>query len=122
MLAFSQKIAWPPGFQIIFCDLKTVICLVHDFQTLFGFGIFVIRNQDAVGLLGASTDTSAQLMKLTQTKAFGVFDHHDDRIGYIDADLDDGGGYQQLDFSGGKSIHDAFFVLRAHFSMRTPTR
>ena len=35
------------------------------------------------GLLRASADPAAQLMQLAESKALGVFHHHDDCVGYI---------------------------------------
>ena len=57
-------------------------------------------------------------MQLAESKALGVFHHHDDCVGYIHTDLNDGGGHQQLDFTSGKSGHDGFTFLRAHFAVQ----
>ena len=44
----------------------------------------------------AAPDPAAQLVQLREAEALGVLDHHDRRLGHVDADLDHGGGDQHL--------------------------
>ena len=37
----------------------------------------------------AAPDATAQLVKLRETEALGMLDHHQAGVGHIDADLDD---------------------------------
>ena len=59
----------------------------------------LLGDQDAVALVGAAADASAQLVQLREAEALGVLDDHDGGVGNVDADFDDGGGDQDVDFA-----------------------
>ena len=49
-------------------------------------------------------------MQLRQAKPFGVLDHHHGRTRDVDADLDDGGGDQDLGLAPGEPLHGGVLV------------
>ena len=59
-------------------------------------------------------------MQLRQSKALGVFDDHDVGIGHIDADLDDGGGDQNLQLIAAKILHHRHFFRCGHLAVQQP--
>ena len=56
-------------------------------------------------------------MQLRKPHALGVLDHHQRCIGDIDADLDDRGCHQQLEFVGEKPRHDFMLLGGLHAAM-----
>ena len=50
-------------------------------------------------------------MELGQAEALGVLNHHDGGRRHIDADLDHGGGDQELALAGRKPRHGGVFSL-----------
>ena len=44
-------------------------------------------------------------MQLRQPEPLGMLDHHDGRLGYVDPDLDNGGGDEQPGLAGGEPRH-----------------
>ena len=68
----------------------------------------------------AATDPAPQLVQLSQTEAFGLFDHHQGRIGHIDSDLDHRGCNQQL--RAAASDEHAARVLRELMARRPGLR
>jgi hypothetical protein len=52
--------------------------------------------QQAGRLAGAAPDAAAQLVQLREAEALGVLDHHDRRVGHVDADFDHGGRDEDL--------------------------
>ncbi len=47
--------------------------MVQDFQTFGGLLIFVSADENTVGLMLSSSDTSAELMELCKAEPFGIF-------------------------------------------------
>ena len=62
----------------------------------------------------AATDASAELMELGEAEALGVFDYHDGGVGDVDADFDDGGGDEDVEFAAFEAGHGDFFVVGGH--------
>ena len=120
MLPFTEKVAGAALFEVKFRHSKAIVCFGHQLQPCPGSFPFCVGDEDAVGLRLAASDTSAQLMKLRQAEAFGVFDHHDSGIRHIDADLDHRGGNQKPDLSCGKARHHIGLFLRLHFAVQQP--
>ena len=59
----------------------------------------------------AAAHAAAQLVELGQAEALGVLDHHQRRVGHVDADLDHGGRHQHL-----RSRRAAKAAITASFS------
>ena len=57
-------------------------------------------------------------MQLREAEALGMLDHHDGRFRHVDADLDHGGGDQQIEPAAGEVRHRAVllgaFMLAVH--------
>ena len=70
-------------------DLEAVGALVDHLEPrLGGIGQRLLEQQDAHALRGAAADAPAQLVQLREAEALGVLDHHQRRVGHVDADLD----------------------------------
>ena len=111
-LASAKKFARAPEQQIGFGDFKSIGGAHHGVEARTRFFFHVGRSdENAVGLGGAAADATAQLVKLRQAKAFGVFDNHDGGIGHVHTDFDDGGGDEDVNFIFAETLHDRFFVV-----------
>ena len=62
-------------------------------------------------MLSTAPDPPAQLMELRESEAFGVLDHHDRRLGYVDADLDHSGGVGNPEIAGTRRAFNKRFLL-----------
>src|SRR5689334_11923362 len=71
-----------------------------------------------MGFGGAAADASAELVKLGEAEAFGVFDDHDGGVGDVDADFDDGGGDENVRFVFAKAFHDGVFFFAGKAAMK----
>ena len=56
-------------------------------------------------------------MELGQAEALGVLDHHDGRRRHINADLDHGGGDQELALAGREPRHGGVFLATLHLAV-----
>src|SRR6185369_13207935 len=110
-------------FEILLGNNKAVTCLRHDAQPFLGDNGFLIAGQKyAETLLGATSDTSAQLMKLRQSESLGMFDHHHRRIRNVNADLDHCRRDEDLDVTGDKRAHHLLFFSSLHLAMQQAYR
>ena len=57
-------------------------------------------------------------MQLRQTKAVGVFYHHERRVGHIHANLDNRRAHQHLDFAVDKVLHNRVLLRPAQPAMQ----
>ena len=71
-------------------------------------------DQDAIGFGVASSHAPSKLVELGEAEAFGVLDDHEGCPGHVHAYLDDGGGAEDVNFSGGEGSHDHLLVLPLH--------
>ena len=55
---------------------------------------------------------------MSQTKAFGIFNHHDSCVRNVDTNFNYRSGYKNLNFICGKFFHDLIFFFWFHFSMK----
>ena len=65
----------------------------------------------------SAPDAAAQLVELGEAKALGVFDEHERGVRHVDADLDDGGGNENIDLMRSKGAHDGILLLRFHLAV-----
>ena len=70
--------------------------------------------EQAGGALAAAPDAPAELVQLRQPEALGVLDHHDRRVGHVDADLDHRRGDEDRDVAGAKALHRRVLLGRLH--------
>ncbi len=111
-LAGAEKFAGAAKLEIGFGDFETVGGAHHGFETGAGFvGHAHGADQDTVGFLRAAADASAELMELGKAEALGVLDDHYGGVGNIDADFDDSGGDENLDFVFAELLHDFVFFF-----------
>ena len=114
----AQEIAGAADFEVGFGDGEAVGGLFEDFQAVeFFFGVLA-GEQDAPGFFGAAADTSAQLMQLGQTEAFGVFHEEHCGIGHVDTDFNHGGADQHARFTDAEGMHDGVFFVRLEFAVQ----
>ena len=104
-LLFAEEFSRASVAQIVLCDFEPVLRRLHDFETFPGCLVFFMRDEDTVRLMGAASDPSSQLMELGESKAFGILNEHDRRVGHIDPDFDDGGGNEDLDLLLAECLH-----------------
>ena len=88
-MACAENLALAANLEVFFGDLKSVGRLLHYAEAFFGDGgAFVVGEQDAVALIGTTTDATTELVKLRKAKTLGVFDDHQRGVWHIDSDLD----------------------------------
>ena len=61
--------------------------------------------EEADGVISAASNTAAELVELGDAEVFGFADHDDGGIGDVDADFDDGGGYEDVEVAVGELAH-----------------
>src|SRR6185437_8725251 len=102
------KLSGSTQFEILFRHHETVIGFFHDFQTLASCFRVCVGNQEAIGLIAASSDPASQLVQLCKSEAIRIFDDHDGCIGNVDTDFDNGCTNQYIEFALAKLIHNFF--------------
>ena len=65
----------------------------------------------------APAHTAPELVELAQAEALRILHNHQRRVGHVHAHLNDGGGHQHVNVTGGKGGHDRVLVLGLHLSM-----
>src|SRR5450759_2234591 len=106
----AEQIAFAAQLQVFLGDAEAVFSLAqHGKPRLGGFPERRLVEQQAGRGAGPAPDASAQLMQLRQSKALGVFDHHDCGFRHVDADLDYRGGDQQLRLPRREARHGGIF-------------
>ena len=60
-------------------------------------------------------------MELGEAEALGFENDHDRGIGDVDADFDDGGGDEGVEFPGAEAAHHRFLFLRLQAAMHEPS-
>ena len=114
----AQEIAGAADFEVGFGDGEAVTGLFEDFQAVeFFFGVLA-GEQNTPGFLRASADTSAQLMQLSQTEAFGVFHEKHCGVGHVDTDFDHRGADQHARFADAERMHNGVFFVRLEFAVQ----
>ena len=110
----DEEIAGAAEFQVFLCDLEAVVGGTERLQALAGLLALVGGDQDAIGFGVASSHAPSKLVELGESKALGVLDDHEGCPGHVHAYLDDGGGAEDVDVSGGEGSHDRLLVLSLH--------
>ncbi len=68
----------------------------------------------------AAPDPAAQLVELGQTKTLGMLDDDDAGLRHVHADLDHGGGDEELRLAGGEGGHGGVLLGALHAAMDQP--
>src|SRR5208337_5593558 len=114
-----EKLAGAAQFEVKFRDLESIVRTHHGVETAFAFfGNLPTVHQHTIRLRRAAPDTSAQLVELRQSEAVGVLDHHDGRVGNIDADFDHGGRDQNFNLALLEFAHHVFFFVGIETAMQ----
>jgi len=111
-LAGAEKFAGAAEFQVSFGDFETVARAHHGVKAGAGFvGHTHGADQNAVRFLRAPADAAAELMELREAETLGVLDDHYRGVANVDADFDDGSGYEDLDLVLMEAPHDIVFFI-----------
>jgi hypothetical protein len=114
----AQQFAPAAQAQVFLGQQEPVLRLAHQRQPLApDFADHVAAQQQARRFLAPAPDPPAQLVQLGKAKAFGLLDHHQRRIGHVDADLDHRGRHQQPCLAAGKAFHRRVLGLGPHLAM-----
>ncbi len=114
-LARAHELARAADLEVAACDLEAVGRLGHGFQPCLA-GLAQGWRVEEYAHAGDRTaaDTPAQLVQLAQAEALGMFDHHQARVGHVDADLDHGGRDQHAHRAAGEQGHHGRLLGRRH--------
>ncbi len=108
----AEEFARTALLKVALGNLKSVGRGNHGFDSLAALASdFLAGDEDTVGLFLTATDSAAKLVKLGEAEAVGVLDDHDGGIRDIDADFDDGGSDENLDFVAAELLHDGVFFF-----------
>ena len=113
MLAGAEEFSGAAQVQIGFGDVEAVGGGDHGFQALRALrpSMFLARSGCRC-FLRAAADASAKLVELREAEALGVLDDHDGGVGDVDADFDDRGGDEDVDFAAAESAPSLFLFRR----------
>lgn len=110
-LAGAKESAWTAELEVDLGEIETTRVF---FQCLESprLGTFAVTGEEkTVTLVWTPTDSSAELVKLRETEAFGSFDEHDGGIGNVDPDFDDGCRDEDIELPGFERLHDRILFL-----------
>ena len=113
-LAHAEELAGAAQAQVLLGKSEAVVVGLEDFQPLLGGLAGIGAEHVAVGLVLAASDTAPELVELREAEAVGVLDYHDGGVGYVDADLDDGGGDQDVQFVVAEAAHGLILLCWLH--------
>ena len=113
-LAGAEEFAGAALLEVEFSELEAVLRGDHGVEAGFGLlGDVLAVDEDAVALGGAAADAPAKLVELGEAETLGVVDDHDAGVGHVDADLDDGGGDEDVDVAALEARHGDLLVVGA---------
>ena len=69
-------------------------------------------DENAVAFGRAAAHAATQLVQLREAEALGVLHDHHGGVGHVDANFNDRGGDQHIDFAALKAAHDDLFFVR----------
>ena len=110
-LARSEERARTAELEVLFGDIEAARVLGEGLEPPVLLASEFSREEEAVGLVFAAADASAELVELGEAEPVGVLDHHDARIRDVDADLDDRGGDEDVMPPFTEVVHDRFLLL-----------
>ena len=114
-LARAQEFARSADHEVLARDLEPVGVLEDHLEAqLRDFAQRLLEQQHAGALCRAPPDAAAQLVQLREAEALRVLDHHDRRVGHVDADFDDGGRDQHVHVPGDERRHRRRLLVRLH--------
>ena len=115
-LARAEKLARTAQRKIAARDLKAVEGLADHFAVARAQAPKAARDTGArrCSPSGAASDAAAQLVQLGKTHALGVLDHHERRIGHVDAHLDHRRRDEKLDLARLEGRHRRVLLRTGH--------
>src|SRR4029453_15544318 len=96
-LARAEQLSLAAQLEVDLGEGEAVVRVDERLQAalrLLGELVLRARDEEAVGLLRAAANSSAQLVQLGEAKAVGLLDDHDRRVRDVDADLDHRGRHE----------------------------
>jgi len=113
-LAGAEELARAALGEVEFGQGESVLRLDHCVEAKLGLFSYVASgHQYAEALRRSAAYAAAELVHLREAEALCVVDDHDGGVGDIDADLDDGGGDQDIDLSAMEAGHGYFLFVGA---------
>ena len=116
-LAGAEEVAGAAEPEVFFGEFEAVVVFFDGLETLAGVVGGRFGEEQAVALVGAASDASAELVKLGEAETVGGFDHHNGGVGDVYADLDDGGGDEDVEVAVVESGHDGVLPAGGHPSV-----
>src|SRR5271166_193064 len=111
-LSCTEKFSRAAQLKIQLRELEAVLRAHHGGKALLGLGRdFSAGHENAVGLCRSSAHATAELVKLREAKALGVFDDHHAGVGDIDANFDNRGRDQDIDVAALEAPHDDLLFI-----------
>src|SRR5205085_4263644 len=117
-LAYTEEVAGAAQSQVFLGEAETIVGVLEDFQALLGLHAGIRAENVAVGLMLAAPDAPTKLVQLREAKAVGVFDYHDRRVRYVDADFYHRGSNQDIQFAITELAHHRVFIRRLHTAVQ----
>ena len=112
---YNKKLFAEAGIERAPADRAEVLDVAHRLEPRPGdFAEGCAVEEQAGGTRRTASYPAPELMQLGQSEAFRMLDHHDRRVGHVDADLDDSGGDQHGNLAGAETLHRAVLLRRAH--------
>ena len=118
----AEEVAGAAEFQVYFSEFEAVVVLFDGLEAFAGVVRGRFGKEEAIALVGAASDASAELVKLGEAEAVGGFDHHDGGVGHVDADFDDRGGYEDVESRLWKAVITASFRAGGQASVEESRR
>ena len=117
----ADDVACAAHGEVFLGDAKAILSFAQDLQaTAAAFGERLLKHQQASRGRRTAPDPPAQLVQLCKAKALGPLDHHDRRIGHIDANLDHCGRNQNTGFALCEGGHGGILLGRRELAMHEP--
>ena len=108
-LGGAEDVAFATHLEVDFGELEAVAVGGQGGQPLLGALGLRLGHEQAVALVLAAADASAELVELGEAEPVGAVDEHDGGVGDVDADFDDGGGDEDVELGVAEAAHHAVF-------------
>ena len=114
----SFQVARSAQLQIGLGNAETVVGFAHDIDTLAGIGRQLeTGDEDAVRLVGTTTNTSSELVELGEPETLGVEDDHHGGVRHVDPHLNHSGSNENLRLATDKLLHLGLLISRFHLAV-----
>lgn len=117
-LSCAEEFAWAALLQVAVGQDEAVVGFGHGLQTFVLDRVFVVGDEEAVGLRRAASDAAAQLVELGEAEMVRALHQHDRRVRNVHADFDHGGRDEHVVLLVAEVGHDAVFFVGLHASVQ----